>query len=420
MASPYQLALEAAIAASKQAGAILLHDLRREGGPRGSGSHADADLEAEMQIRQTLLSATGTSFRYLGEETGRVDGTAGEDSPIWIVDPNDGTNAYLRGFRGSSVSIGVVHRGVPVLGVVFAYAFPDDDGELVAWAEGLPMATDVSSTTLDDRAVVAVSQDADLNPDANAACVAPGRYWPFASIAHRLARVATGDVDAAVCLSGIASWDVAAGHALVRAAGGVLVDENGRAITYDADGNCSARWCFGGAKGVVDAIRTRAWDDVRSRPRATTPFVRPGMYPRVDDAARLRSAQNALLAALERPWGSDAMVFARRVIAREPAADGIDPRAVACVRAVVDGTTNETPSSKRRTVLTERRFDRPLDTWGVDALMVAEALISSTPEAATAGTKESCSGSRESSGSATAASFRCLSTASRSSAASAS
>ena len=42
----------------------------------------------------------------------------------------------MRGFRGSAVSIGLVRDGVPVLGVVYAFAYPDDHGDLLAWAEG--------------------------------------------------------------------------------------------------------------------------------------------------------------------------------------------------------------------------------------------------------------------------------------------
>ena len=56
--------------------------------------------------------------------------------PIWLVDPNDGTRDYLVGRRGSAVSIGLLRDRRPVLGVVFAFGYPDDDGDLFAWAEG--------------------------------------------------------------------------------------------------------------------------------------------------------------------------------------------------------------------------------------------------------------------------------------------
>src|SRR5207237_6293283 len=93
------------------------------------------DREAETLIRQRLLAAF-PAWDYLGEETGAAPAAGGDGSHRWLVDPNDGTSAYLRGFRGSAVSIGLLRGGVPVLGVVFAFAHPDDHGDLLAWAEG--------------------------------------------------------------------------------------------------------------------------------------------------------------------------------------------------------------------------------------------------------------------------------------------
>ena len=103
------------------------------GGPRGAGEHAHADEEAEARIRDRLLTAT-PDWSYRGEETEWQEGEDGHH--VWLVDPNDGTAAYLKGWRGSAVSIGLLRDGVPVLGVVYAFAAPDNAGDLVAWAEG--------------------------------------------------------------------------------------------------------------------------------------------------------------------------------------------------------------------------------------------------------------------------------------------
>ncbi|MBL6974753.1 MAG: hypothetical protein ISR64_03385 [Deltaproteobacteria bacterium] len=58
--------------------------------------------------------------------------------------------------RGSAVSVGLVRSGVPVLGVVYAPTYPDDRGDLIAWAEGLPLTRngkDVKRATLPERTV---------------------------------------------------------------------------------------------------------------------------------------------------------------------------------------------------------------------------------------------------------------------------
>src|SRR4051812_21940405 len=123
-----QVATEAAIAA----GALIRADFHRATGPRGHGHHAEVDTEAERVIRGRL-TAEFAEWAYTGEETGS---TGPRDAEYrWLVDPNDGTAAYLKGWRGSAVSIGLVRQrdGMPVLGVVYSPLAPDDAGDLVTW-----------------------------------------------------------------------------------------------------------------------------------------------------------------------------------------------------------------------------------------------------------------------------------------------
>src|SRR5262249_18456682 len=106
----YGRELSAAIAAAREAGALLRGGRHRAGGPRGAGDHADVDPEAERLVRDRLAAATAFSFR--GEELGFVAGA--DPSHVWVVDPNDGTESFLRGARGPAVSIGLVRAGMPV------------------------------------------------------------------------------------------------------------------------------------------------------------------------------------------------------------------------------------------------------------------------------------------------------------------
>lgn len=208
---------------------------------------------------------------------------AADSRYCWLVDPNDGTSAYLKGWRGSAVSIAALRDGVPVLGVVYAFGYPDDAGDLIAWAEGCPLtrnghAIDVqlgkSKFDAVSNPVVFISQDADKNPQANTQCVQPARYIALPSIAYRLARVAAGDGVAAVSLNSPVGWDYAAGHALVRGAGGVMIDEKGREISYSLDGQSAVRWCFGGSHVATQSLCKRDWKKVFSRvPSLPSPFL---------------------------------------------------------------------------------------------------------------------------------------------------
>ncbi len=298
----YHQALAAAVEAAREAGVLLRAEFHRPGGPRGAGGHADVDTEAERLIQQRLLAAC--PWGYLGEELGSRD--RGGEPHVWVVDPNDGTSAYLKGWRGSAVSIAALRDGVPVLGVVYAFAYPDDGGDLFAWAEGcspltrngVAVTADLAAARFDGRARVFVSQDGDRNSAANTDGVHPGRYLTLASIAYRLARVAAGDGVAAVSLAGPGAWDYAGGHALLRAAGGVLLDQDGREVAYTPDGHSATKWCFGGAPEAVRELCRRDWSRVFSGAAAPEPpfcLVRPVRGRTFADTAVLARAQGCLL-----------------------------------------------------------------------------------------------------------------------------
>ncbi|MCY1536521.1 hypothetical protein D9M68_719810 [compost metagenome] len=81
------------------------------------------------------------------------------------------------------------------------------------------------------------------------------------SVAYRLARVAAGDGVAAVSLYRVSPHDVVAGHALLRAGGGGLWDEVGRALEYSTPATFSrpVKFCFGGAETVCRELVQRRW-----------------------------------------------------------------------------------------------------------------------------------------------------------------
>lgn len=297
-------ALETAIAAAKEAGDILRNDFHRPGGPRGKIDKAEADVEAENAIRARLSTAF-PEWAYLGEETGRI-GSA-EGAPIWLVDPNDGTRDYLVGRRGSAVSIGLAHEGRPVLGVVYAFGYPDDDGDLFTWAEGCgPVQRNGVAleprleTKLTPHSVVLVSSGGDRLPSVNLECAAPARIRTVASIAHRLALVGAGEVTAATSVHAPGAWDYAGGHALVRGAGGVLVDEAGREVTYAADGTSKVKRAFAASAPVAADLASRAWEKTLAHTLPDTDGypIRLQRGAAVRDAARLARAQGCWLGQL--------------------------------------------------------------------------------------------------------------------------
>jgi ADP-ribosyl-[dinitrogen reductase] hydrolase len=309
MENRYRNALDAAVDAAREAGELLREEFHRAGGPRGSGGHAVIDELAERQIRQRILAAFPAA--YLGEETGSSRG--GDAGHVWLVDPNDGTSAYLKGWRGSAVSIALLRRGELVLGVVYSPCYPDDQGDLFAWAEGCgpvtrngkPVTTNLVDNNLNGDgevpAVVFISQAADGNPAANADCVAPARFIAMPSIAYRLALVAAGEGVAAVSLNGPGAWDYAGGHALLLGVGGALIDQDGLPIGYDSGGESFSRLCFGGAPAAIEALARRNWGSVLNaakKPTSRFTLVQSERGKAMPDPGQLSRAQGCLLGQL--------------------------------------------------------------------------------------------------------------------------
>lgn len=280
-------------------------EANRPGGPRGRGGKAPVDDEAE-QLLKTRLSAL-LPCGWHGEETGAEPIGAGD---IWIVDPHDGTSDFLKGLRGSAISVALLRGGRPVLGVVYAPLAPDDGGDLFAWAEGAALARNGQSVELKPGGlrVLALNADAADYAAHNQAALPGWRIRAVPSPAYRLALAAAGEVDAAVSLvPGLCAWDIAGGHALLLGAGGVLTDRRGRSIDYRRapfDG------MIGGRKEAVAALAGRLPGRGREVPRYP---ARP--KTRVSDAARLSRAQGCLLGQL----AGDALGSAVRSKSRRPA-----------------------------------------------------------------------------------------------------
>lgn len=304
MNTEFRRELNAALEAANAAGDILRTEFNRAEGPRGAHGHAEADELAENVIRQRLAKSFPEDG-ILGEELGALNpDSAQRPRRLWLVDPNDGTSAYLNGFRGAAVSIALLIDGRPVLGVVFAYNHPDDNGDLIAWTEGSPVTCNgrpVSRTwpeAVSAGSTVLLSHHADHNSSANARCSAPMRYRAMPSIAYRLALVAANEGDAAVSLNAPVSWDLAGGHAILLGAGGDLYDSSGKPIRYSPDGRCcSSSKVFGGPPALVEHLRTQPWKMVFERHSKTLEFslVWPKPSGKRPDAGMLSRAHGCLL-----------------------------------------------------------------------------------------------------------------------------
>ncbi len=251
----------------ERAGVLLSEEWRRPNGPRGSGDKAVVDEEIERLLRPDLVNLLNCDF--WGEETGHVlTGHAW----CWVVDPNDGTSDFLKGLKGSAVSVGLLHNCIPVLGVIYAPVTNEGLPDCIGWAEGVPhlirngrsVNVCLTDKKLSEESTIMVSAAAVGKSEINREMCAPGQFHAMPSIAYRLARVAAGDGVCGVSLYAVSAHDVVAGHALLRGGGGVLLDENGVEIHYDTEAKMEAvaKRCFGGSPSVCGELLTREWTRV--------------------------------------------------------------------------------------------------------------------------------------------------------------
>lgn len=270
-----------------EAGHMIRAEFHRPNGPRGSGATAPIDREVETFLRDRLMALLPCGWR--GEETAPVEISA---NACWIVDPNDGTSDYLKGLRGSAISVALMEGGRPVLGVVYAPTAPDDRGDLITWADGGVLTRNGVRLEMPEpfgHPVVSLNADAADYAVQNHSALPGMRIRALPSPAYRLALAAVGEVDAALSLTaGLAAWDIAGGHALLTGAGKVLVDRHGKPIVYGSGRTYNG--CIGGRREVVEAI---AGCKLGTSARVPRHPARPSR--RVHDPVMLSRAQGVLL-----------------------------------------------------------------------------------------------------------------------------
>jgi myo-inositol-1(or 4)-monophosphatase len=191
----------------------------------GTGDPVTAADEAANVVLREILPQTGEG--WLSEESAD-DASRLRCARVWVVDPIDGTREFIEGIPEWCVSIGLVERGIPVAGGIYN---PATDELVVGSVETGVSLNGVSTRVSDpgDSDVITVLASRSEMKRGEWDAVPDGRYRVRAcgSVAYKLGLVAGGKADATWTLVPKSEWDVAAGAALVRAAGGIACLANG-------------------------------------------------------------------------------------------------------------------------------------------------------------------------------------------------
>ncbi|MDO8878179.1 MAG: 3'(2'),5'-bisphosphate nucleotidase CysQ [Pseudolabrys sp.] len=251
-------ALEAVM---REAGELARHTSRGEFKRWTKGADHSPVSEGDIAVNNLLQARLGVlvpQAGWLSEET--EDDLAGRTVQCaWVVDPIDGTRAYIAGFPDWTISVALVEDGRPRLAALYA---PVTDEMFLAVA---------GSGATRNGAPITVSGGDSL---AGARLAGPKRYLDrlaglspgtlpqpkVHSLALRLTRVAQGTLDLAFASPGSHDWDLAAADLLVHEAGGALTDLTGRPLRYNQPLTAhSALLAAGGARHgtLIDLMRDR-------------------------------------------------------------------------------------------------------------------------------------------------------------------
>ena len=197
----------------------------------GDSPVTEADIAVDRLLHDRLLRLA-PDCGWLSEETEDSSARLGSRR-LWVVDPIDGTRAYLAGRTDWAVSVALVDNGRPVAGAIFA---PMEDGLYLAVAgegatrDGARLAASAGDSFEQARVAGPKPMIAELERSLPGIVAEPKVH----SLALRLARVASGQLDIAFASKDSHDWDLAAADLIVHEAGGAFGTLDGQVARYNS------------------------------------------------------------------------------------------------------------------------------------------------------------------------------------------
>jgi myo-inositol-1(or 4)-monophosphatase len=221
--------------AAREAGRIALRYWRREpkvwdkGGEHGPVTEADLAVNDMLKAR---LSEARPDYGWLSEET-PDDPARLACETVFIIDPIDGTRAFIAGEETFAHSLAVAHKGRVTTGVVF---LPALDRIYVA-SESSPPLKDGVAIVASGRGQLEganiLTTKVNMQPEKWPGGVPEITRHFRASLAYRLCLAAEGRFDGMLTLRPAWEWDIAAGSLIAEKAGAVVTDQRGAALRFN-------------------------------------------------------------------------------------------------------------------------------------------------------------------------------------------
>lgn len=231
--------LETLIPLARQAGKLVMDVYATDFAVRGKDDASpvtEADERAEAVILAGLAALT-PEIPVVAEEAVAAGKLPEVGERFWLVDPLDGTKEFIRRNGEFTVNIALIEAGQPVLGVVLAPAL----GRLYGGAVGVGAFVDdergrrsIRCRVPPTEGITVVASRSHGDAAALDAFLAGRKVAKQVSAGSslKLCLVAAGEADLYPRLGRTMEWDIAAGHAVLAAAGGRVTEIDGRPMVY--------------------------------------------------------------------------------------------------------------------------------------------------------------------------------------------
>ena len=231
------------------------HGLRDKGGAAGFDPVTEADVGAERIIRR-LIAERHPQHGVIGEE---LDDDRPDAEFVWVLDPVDGTRAFIAGLPTWCTLIGLRHQGRPVLGSIgqpyVGELYIGHAGGSRLLTRGLSQPLRVRACHELSQAVIATTDPEGCFDDAERAAWAQvragARLARTGCDAYAFARVAAGTMDLAL-EAGLKAWDIEAIIPVIEGAGGIVTDWLGAPV-----GAHGGQVAAAGDRACLEAALTR-------------------------------------------------------------------------------------------------------------------------------------------------------------------
>lgn len=238
MSADYGRLVDDLAVAACEAGDAILEIVRRGfevESKKDTSPVTEADRAAELVILAALARAA-PGVPVIAEEEVAAGRIPAHNETYFLVDPLDGTKEFVRGGDDYTVNIGLIDRGTPKLGVVFAPATGRLHGGCVgegAWLDEGQGRVSIRTRPRGDL-TTAVASKSHLNQATIDYLQAAVRNCGYISIGSSLkfCIIAEGKADIYPRAAPTSEWDTAAGHAVLLAAGGLVDGPDGEPLRY--------------------------------------------------------------------------------------------------------------------------------------------------------------------------------------------